>query len=149
MTAWAETWAPTPREKLTRDALPGLSSWDLVVATAFTFLLVSDIFIQAAAGNGISAQLWQPGGRKSIVPCSGPSWEVSSCLPAQPTAPLHACTSLCCFGELMTGSFLSQLLSPRNRAAEVPAAQEGRAAQTGFSQSVSVCLSTKEAADCD
>lgn len=152
MTAWAETWAPTPREKLTSDALAGLeSSWDLVVATAFSFfILVPESFSLAAAGNSISTQLGQPGPGGSIVPCSGPSWEVNSCLPVQPTAPLRACISLLCFGELMTDSFLWQLLPPRNRAAKCLQLRKDTLLKLGsVCHSVLVCLSTKDAVDRD
>lgn len=139
MTAWAETWAPTPREKLTNNALPELeSSWDWTQGhRLFLFLLVSDIFSQAAAGNGISGQLWQPGGRKSIVLCSGSSWEMSSCLPAQPTAPLHACTSLLFWWaddwQLPFTASVSQEQSSRS------ACSSGRRCCPNWVQSVSLC----------
>lgn len=72
--------------------------------------------------------------------CSGSSWEVSSCFPAQPAACLCACTSPLHFGELMTDSFPSQLLPPRNRRGGVPVSQK-HAAQIEFSQAVCVSAS--------
>lgn len=45
------------------------------------------------------------------------------------------------FGELMTDSFPSQLLPPRNRSGEVPVSQKRHAAQIKFSQSVCVSVS--------
>lgn len=73
--------------------------------------------------------------------CSGSSWEVSSCFPAQPAACLCACTSPLHFGELMTDSFPSQLLPPRNRRGGVPVSQKQHAAQIEFSQTVCVSAS--------
>lgn len=87
MTAWAETWAPTPREKLTRDALPGLeSSWDLVVATAFSFFFLTLTLLsrlQQVMALVLSSDSLEEG--KALCPALDPagSWALASQLSLQ------------------------------------------------------------------
>ena len=154
MTAWAEIWAPTAREKLTSNVLPGLeSSWDWTVATTFSFsflfLRVSARLQQATAlafsshsqdreeGKALCSALvpagrWAPASQLNLqhiyVPAHLPSILGSWGL----TASLHSCCLPGTEGEKCLSLRKDKLLK-----------------LSSVGQSVSVCLSTKDSVACN
>lgn len=144
MTAWAEIWASTLREELTRDALAGLeSSWGLVVATSFSFFFVS-LKVSARLWQGMALVLSSDSLHQEEGKASCPAWTQlrGEFLPPSSAYSTSACLHISSpFWWADDWQLPFTAAVSRNRAAELPAAQEVQAAQIGFSPSICVSVS--------
>lgn len=151
MTAWAETWAPIPREKLPSNALAGHeSNWDLVVATAFSFFFLSlkvSARLQQLMAWLLSSDSLEK--RKALCPALDPAgrWAPASQLSLQHLFVLSPLFWGADDWQLPFTAAVSQGQTEQQKRLQL---RKDRLLKLGsVNQSVSVCLSTKHAADCD